>query len=132
MDMQATNAYGQYSPKWQFRFSFFDRHGAPSSPAWKAAFKQLPFGEKLKLNINFFALFFGCLYFFCVGMWRKGLTLLGLGIALGVVSAFLPDAIGRGLFIAFNLLTAMTANYAYYLVKVKGDEGFNPFQGMRW
>jgi RNA polymerase sigma-70 factor (ECF subfamily) len=30
------------SPKWQFRFDFFDRHGGPASPGFKPAFKALP------------------------------------------------------------------------------------------
>lgn len=58
----------QLSPKWQFRFAFFDRHGGPRDPAYKEALKTLPFGEKLKVGMNFYALFFGFIYFFILGL----------------------------------------------------------------
>lgn len=120
------------SPKWQFRFDFFDRYGAPSTPEYKAAFKALPFMDRLKINMNFFALFFGFIYFFILGMWRKALGLIGISLAVGIVAAFLPDAIGRGLGIAYSLLVGMAANYAYYLDQRKGSVSWNPFEGVRW
>ena len=66
----------QLSPKWQFRFDFFDRHGGPKDPAYKETLKTLPFGEKLKVGMNFYALFFGFIYFFILGLWRKALGLI--------------------------------------------------------
>jgi len=131
VDMDS-NIASSFSPKWQFRFDFFNTNGAPNSPAFKAAYKALPFGQKIKVNFNFFALFFGCIYLFILGMWRKALTILGLTLVLGVVLAFLPDPIGRGIAIAWSLFIALTTNYNYYLEKVKGDTSWNPFQGMRW
>ncbi|MGH8036465.1 MAG: DUF2628 domain-containing protein [Stenotrophomonas sp.] len=127
-----SNIASPRSPKWQFRFDFFNTHGAPNSPAFKAAYKALPFGQKIKVNFNFFALFFGCIYLFILGMWRKALTIVGLTVVLAVVVAFLPDAIGRGVAIAWSLLIALTTNYNYYLEQVKGDTSWNPFQGIRW
>lgn len=35
----------KYSAKWQTRFDFFDRHGAPSSPGFREVFKSLPFRQ---------------------------------------------------------------------------------------
>jgi hypothetical protein len=127
-----SNIASPYSPKWQFRFNFFTAHGAPNTPAFKAAYKALPFGQKIKVNFNFFALFFGCIYLFILGMWRKALTIVGLTVVLAVVLAFLPDVIGRGVAVAWTLLIALTTNYNYYLEKVKGDTSWNPFQGIRW
>jgi hypothetical protein len=127
-----SNIASSYSPKWQFRFNFFATHGAPNSPAFKAAYKALPFGQKIKVNFNFFALFFGCIYLFVLGMWRKALTIVGLTVVLAVVLAFLPDVIGRGVAVGWSLLIALTTNYNYYLEKVKGDTSWNPFQGIRW
>jgi hypothetical protein len=86
-----SNIASPRSPKWQFRFDFFSAHGAPSSPGFKAAYKALPFGQKIKVNFNFFALFFGCIYLFILGMWRKALTIVGLTVVLAVVLAFVPD-----------------------------------------
>ncbi|MBV6799435.1 DUF2628 domain-containing protein [Xanthomonas euvesicatoria] len=115
----------QLSPKWQFRFAFFDRHGGPRDPAYKEALKTLPFGEKLKVGIGF-------IYFFILGLWRKALGLIGVGLVVGIVASFLPGSFGNALSIPLALLAGMSANYAYYLDKVKGSTSFNPFEGMRW
>ena len=50
-----TTDLSQFSPKWQFRFNF-RQHGAPKNPGFKQAWK-LSFGDRLKINLNFFALF---------------------------------------------------------------------------
>lgn len=122
----------QYSPKWQFRFNFFEQHGAPNTPAFKEAYKALPFGQKLKVNFNFFALFFSWIYLFILGMWRKALSVLGLTIVLVILASFMPDIVARGLGMGWSLLIALTTNYSYYLDKVKGNVSWNPFEGMRW
>ncbi|KEZ74361.1 membrane protein, partial [Pseudomonas syringae pv. syringae FF5] len=36
-----------------------------------------------------------------------------------------------GLNVVFSLMYALTANYSYYLKEVKGEQGWNPFKGMR-
>lgn len=134
MDLDRTTAaspdFSQYSPKWQFRFGFFDRYGGPKSPEYKQAFKALKFGERIKVQSNFYAFFFGFIYFFILGLWRKALSLVGIVVVLSVVLAFLPDAIGRGVGVGFSVLASMSANYAYYLDKVKGSRSWNPFEGL--
>jgi hypothetical protein len=87
---------------------------------FKQAWKALSFGDRLKININFFALFFGAIYLFILGMWRKALVVIGINIALAIVTMFLPDVVARMLFIAMNLLVASSTNYSYYLEQVKG------------
>ena len=120
----------RFSPKWQFRFNFFQQHGAPKEPRFKEAWKALSFGDRLKININFFAFFFGFIYLFILGMWRKALVVIGIGLVLGIVSLFLPDIIARPLFIAMNFLVAASTNYSYYLEQVTGKASWNPFEGM--
>ncbi|OBU67969.1 hypothetical protein A9K58_08360 [Stenotrophomonas maltophilia] len=120
----------RFSPKWQFRFNFFQQHGAPKEPGFKQAWKALSFGDRLKINMNFFAFFFGPIYLLILGMWRKALSVLGISIALGVVTAFLPDVVARPVFIALSFLVASATNYSYYLEQVKGKVSWNPFDGM--
>ncbi|MGF6417321.1 ABC-type multidrug transport system fused ATPase/permease subunit [Stenotrophomonas sp. AN71] len=120
----------RFSPKWQFRFTFFQQHGAPKEPGFKQAWKALSFGDRLKVNINFFAFFFGFIYLLILGMWRKALVVIGIGIVLTIVSLFLPDVVARPLFIAMNFLVASSTNYSYYLEQVKGKASWNPFEGM--
>jgi len=77
-----TTDLSQFSPKWQFRFNFFRQHGAPKNPGFKQAWKALSFGDRLKINLNFFALFFGAIYLLILGMWRKALVVNVINILL--------------------------------------------------
>jgi hypothetical protein len=47
------------SKKWQERFVFFDQHGGPQAPAYRAAFKALPFKKHYLIAMNLFAFLFG-------------------------------------------------------------------------
>ena len=131
---------GKYSAKWQERFDFFDTYGAPSDPSYKEAFKTLPgFKKKILINANVIAFFFGPIYLFVLGLWKKNLALLGIfvaiNIALSVIFAIIgmefPRPLSTGLSIALSMMYALMANYAYYLKEVKGEQGWNPFKGMR-
>ncbi|MBI6550123.1 DUF2628 domain-containing protein [Xenorhabdus lircayensis] len=131
----------KYSEKWQERFEFFEKNGAPSSKEHKEAFKKLSALKRLKINMNFFAFFFGIFYFITIGMWKKGLTILGIGFALFfafiIFSMIVPippdyaEIIGTGLGTVMAALYAISANYAYYLKEIKGDDSWNPFKGLR-
>ena len=91
------------------------------------------------MSANVIAFFFGPIYFFVLGLWKKNLALIGVIIAvnivIGVIFAILgmdvPAALGTGLNVVFSMMYALTANYAYYLKEVKGEQGWNPFKGMR-
>lgn len=130
----------EYKPKWQKRFSFFDNYGAPSDPRHKQAVKELPdFKSKVLISANLIAFIFGPIYLFVLGLWKKNLALIGLMLAIQLVLAFvfallgkdMPQAIGSGLNVAFSMMYALTTNYAYYLKEVKGEQSWNPFEGMR-
>ena len=82
-----TTDLSQFSPKWQFRFNFFRQHGAPRTPASSRPGRHCPC-DRLKINLNFFALFFGAIYLLILGMWRKALVVIGINIALAIVSMF--------------------------------------------
>ena len=121
------------SPSWQKRFDFFNTYGLPNStPESKAAYQALTFLERVKLTSNILAFLFGPIYFFVKGMWRKGLTLLGIALA---VSAALfvfdvSDAVARAVGIGVSCLAMSTANYAYYLHVARGSESWNLFEGL--
>lgn len=140
--MSSTDELQTYnvSPKWQERFAFFDQHGGPKSPDFKQAFKQLPARKRLLINLNFIAFFFGPIYFFVLGLWKKNLAIIAfivaISIALTVVFALLgyeepPKAFNSGMNVVFALMYGLSANYAYYLKQVKGSQGWNPFEGLR-
>ncbi|MEJ5863300.1 DUF2628 domain-containing protein [Pseudomonas farsensis] len=125
-----------YKPKWQERFAFFEKNGNPFSETFKEAFKALPTGKRMLINMNFLAFFFGPIYLFVLGLWKKNLALLGISVGVGVVLAIyetvtgtlLPRALDTGINCGLAVLWAMTTNYAYYLKEVKGQQGWNPFE----
>ncbi|WP_426144023.1 DUF2628 domain-containing protein [Pseudomonas sp. DWP3-1-2] len=130
----------KYSEKWQERFAFFDAHGAPNAPGFKEALMKLPFKNKVRVNANIIAFFFGPIYLFVLGLWKKNLTmiaiLLTMNILLEIVYALTDFAYAKQLNFAvgfgMNTLYLFITNYAYYLQEVKGEQGWNPFKGMRW
>jgi asparagine N-glycosylation enzyme membrane subunit Stt3 len=136
-----TQAYSKYPAKWQERFAFLDAHGAPGTPSYKDAFKALPFMQRIKIGSSILAFFFGPIYFFILGLWRKALVGLALTVATCVVAFILyavlgpesrgADFISRMLGLAVTLMYAGTANYAYYLKEVKGQDSWNFFEGLR-
>ncbi|MEZ0365384.1 DUF2628 domain-containing protein [Mycobacterium sp. pUA109] len=128
------SAFADTPGPWRQRFEFFHAYGLPSSsPQARAAFKELPFGTRLRLNSNFLAFLFGPFYFFAKGMWRKGATLLAAGLAAGAVMYFIeaPDSIARAVTFGFGAAAMVTANYAYYLHAVQHSQSWNPFEGFR-
>lgn len=128
------------SEKWQERFAFFDQHGGPQAPGHKEALKALPFRKGLMIGMNFIAWFFGPIYLFVLGMWRKNLSLIAIISGIMIVSALievmfditLPHALNMGINVAFSMMYAKITNYGYYLTQVKGSKSWNPFEGMRW
>ncbi|MBV7569634.1 DUF2628 domain-containing protein [Pseudomonas sp. PDM27] len=140
--MSSTDELQTYnvSPKWQERFTFFDQYGAPKSPDFKRGFKQLPARKRILINLNFIAFFFGPIYFFVLGLWKKNLAIIAIIVALSFALALIftllgyeqaPKAFDTGMNVAFALMYGLSANYAYYLKQVKGSQGWNPFEGLR-
>lgn len=120
------------SPSWQKRFDFFNAYGLPNStPESRAAYRALSFMDRLKLTSNILAFLFGPIYFFVKGMWRKGLTLLGIFFAVEVVLVVLdvPDSLVRGIGFGLAAIAMTTANHAYYLHVVRGSQSWNLFEG---
>ena len=129
-----------YSAKWQARFDFFDLHGAPNSPGFKTALKQLPFQQKVKFNVNIIAFFFGPIYLFVLGLWKRNIILIllmivvftALELAFAMIGIDYPRHLDAGVGFGFNALYGVSTNYGYYLKEKKGEQGWNPFKGMRW
>lgn len=120
------------SDSWRWKFDFFHTYGLPSASAEaKAAYRNLSLMAKLRLTSNILAFLFGPLYFFVKGMWRKGLTLLGLTITVMTVLVVVgvSDMVVRAAGTGLAALAMSTANYAYYLHVVRGSQSWNPFEG---
>ena len=111
--------------------------GSPGSAEYRAGYRALPFGKRLLIGSNVIAFFFGPIYFFVIGLWKKGLTLLGIWfvLVLGMVGfeemsgGVIPDIVVRGIGFGMAALYMLVANYAYYLHKAKGVQSWNPLEG---
>lgn len=127
-----------YSEKWQERFNFFDEYGSPYTPRARESLKKSKLGLRVMININFIAFFFGFIYFFVLGLWRKNLVLFAICIAVGITITIIENisgivitqAVESGINCGFCYIWAITANYAYYLKEVKGSKSWNPFEGL--
>ncbi|RAU49345.1 DUF2628 domain-containing protein [Pseudomonas sp. RIT412] len=88
------------------------------------------------MNFNFIAFFFGIIYFFVLGLWRRNLSMVGIIVvvylAIGFGSVILDIEISasfnRGLACGIYAWYACTANIAYYLKEIKGNNGWYPFK----
>ncbi|WP_057433376.1 DUF2628 domain-containing protein, partial [Pseudomonas amygdali] len=107
---------------------------------FSVSLKSLPgVRKKIRINLNVIAYFFGPIYFFVLGLWKKSLALLGIMLTTNalilmvctLLETEVPYALGGGLTVAYSLMYALTVNYSYYLKEVKGEQGWNPFKGMR-
>lgn len=128
----------QYPEKWQTRFAFFDLYGAPNTPEHKEALRAEKITQQISLSLNFIAFFFGFIYFFKLGLWKKNLVLIAIFMMIASIEDSLGLRTGSSLFQALSdgihlvclLMWSVTANYAYYLKEVKGSDGWNPFEGI--
>lgn len=132
--------YSVLPQKWQDRFKFFDEHGGPATPEFKAALSKLDFKDKIKYGANIISFFFGWIHFFVLGMWKKNLVILGVCIVFGIIFGTLVAGLGfpigtvkiisRAFNLVFMIGYSMIANYAYYLHVVKGSQSWNPLEGI--
>ncbi|WP_233874246.1 DUF2628 domain-containing protein [Paraburkholderia adhaesiva] len=126
-------------PKWRERFEFFEQYGAPSSAEFSAAFRILPGRKKRLISASWLGFFFGPLYWLALGMWRRAVTWLAIALAVGVLEAVfevatnidIPHGIDFGINMGFAVAASLCTNYPFYLKTVKGDNGWNPFAGLR-
>ncbi|MNN89876.1 hypothetical protein D3C81_2077520 [compost metagenome] len=100
----------------------------------------MPARKRILINLNFIAFFFGPIYFFVLGLWKKNLAIIAIIVALSFSLALIftllgyeqaPKAFDTGMNVVFALMYGLSANYAYYLKQVKGSQGWNPFEGLR-
>jgi hypothetical protein len=111
------------STTWKARFKAFQQYG-PADTAWHGhkftstepilAMKGTSV-FKSDNHVSFAALFCGPLWYFAKGMWKKAITLIGLG----VLSFIIDTKIGiRCTFMVPSVIAAYSASYDYYRAKV--------------
>ncbi|WP_417276524.1 DUF2628 domain-containing protein [Castellaniella sp.] len=113
----------EISKGWQKRFSLVEKAGGPKL---KEA-RNLPFGERCSVSFSFLAFFFGPIYYLIKGMWRKAITLLGIGLVAVIVLEFvlglfnLPSEIISSFVIPMIFATRAVPDYYKKVVEGKDD-----------
>ena len=113
------------SEGWKRKFHVMDDLNSITDPKEKKAyFKSLTWGERFGQS-NILAFLFGFIYFFVKGMWKPGLTFLGISVVLLIVLVVLNienDSILRAIGIGYSVVAMTRANILYYSKKVLGKE----------
>lgn len=132
----------KYNNKWQMRFEHFNHIYEPGtgyfslikSPSSKLRLKAMGVLDQNKINFNFWALFFGPLWYMTRGMAFKGLL-----VALIMSICFFANAVfvqGGVIGIALGWLPALIfasrANYDYYLSEIHGISKWQGFWSKWW
>lgn len=80
-------------------------------------------GKALWQTFNIWAFLFNCIYYFAKGMWRKGLLLLGMSVAITVISNALnlPPALSFGISMLIPIIAMQSAYYDLYRKHVRSE-----------
>lgn len=106
------------SDAWKRKFRLIEKAGGPTLPN----FRELPFGERYALGLNFLAFLFGPFYYLAKGLWRQAVLYFILAFALVVVLELVGlGKISRGIGYGFAAVYGLRANTSYYRRVVLGE-----------
>ena len=113
------------SESWKRKFHVMDDLNSIKDPKEKKAyFKSLSWGERFGQS-NILAFLFSWIYFLIKGMWKPGLTYLGIYAVMLIALLVLnieSDSIYRAAGIGYGVLAMTRANVLYYTKKVLGKD----------
>ena len=93
------------------------QHYAARFATKEAAFKALKVRQRLTIQMNFIAFFCSWIYLFVLGLWKKAIIVL----LLGILSLFVGALIGVNILgIAVAAYVAVNTNKWFYEKEVKG------------
>jgi len=111
------------SAKWQRRFALIQKAGG----AKLGSMNKLTMSERLAVKFNVWGFFFGPFYYAFLGMWKRALTLLGVGVAIILIGEVLLSAIGAPQSVASFFVAGFFAgkvNVDYCKKQVLNDNGW--------
>lgn len=88
---------------------------------------KLTMSERLAVKFNVWGFFFGPFYYAFLGMWKRALTLLGVGVAIILIGEVLLSAIGAPQSVASFFVAGFFAgkvNVDYCKKQVLNDNGW--------
>ncbi|MCX7514414.1 DUF2628 domain-containing protein [Frateuria sp. STR12] len=106
------------SAAWKRRFRLIERAGGPALPR----FRELPYGDRIGLNFNMLAFFFGPFYYLAKGLWRQAILYFILAVALVMLLEVTGlGKISRAVGYGFAAVYGIRANVSYYKKVVLGE-----------
>ena len=113
----------ELTPVWQRKFHLIEKAGGPPN---LPKLKDLSFGKRFSVMINWWAVIAGPIYYVIKGMWKKALSYLALVIGVGVVFGLVAgdSALGNSATYIGPLLFGFKANIDYYKKTVLNDNGW--------
>jgi|GEM_PF-2154820 len=123
------------SDSWKQTFKIFEKIGAEGQSIYQSmnspALKVLSFKEKLKINFNLWAFFFGPFYYIVKKMWLKGAVIFGgitlFNILLTLIEVIFDTSIPQQFYwLPGSILCAQMVNYDYHRFKVHHETMWKP------
>ncbi|MDD5395561.1 MAG: GYF domain-containing protein [Thiothrix sp.] len=109
---------------WKTKFALIEKAGGYKLPH----FRDLTYGERRKVVINFWGFFFVGFYYLAKGMWKKAIVLTTLCFAAIVILEMILHAMGitntRITSFIASAVFATRANIDYYKKMVLNDNGW--------
>jgi hypothetical protein len=104
------------SEGWKEKFRLIEKAGGAGLPR----FRDLPFGERMAVNTNWLAFFFGIFYLLAKGMWRPAISIFVIASAIFAALEMMGFGGVRG-GVAVGVMCSMGANRWYYRQVVLGE-----------
>ncbi|MBV5292867.1 MAG: DUF2628 domain-containing protein [Curvibacter lanceolatus] len=122
---QATQrkAEGALSDKWVKRFALIQKAGGAKLPA----LGKLPMSERLAIKFNILGFLFGPFYYAFLGMWKRALTMLGVGLSIVLIGEVVLKAVGAHQSLASFFMAGFFAgkvNLDYFKKQILNDNGW--------
>ena len=115
------------STAWQRRFAFYRAYGWPFTGEGAAALRKMPFATARALSFNVWGFLFGPIYYYALGLWKRGTSLLGLAVVFSIVCQHLfGDTALRVVGVTEAALFACLVNYPYFIQVTEGRDDWNP------
>lgn len=106
------------SETWKRRFRLIEKAGGVQM----THFRDLSFGERMSINFNLLAFFFGPVYYLIKGLWRPAVAYLLIIVSLAVVLDVAGlDRLARSVGYGMAAVYSLRANLAYYRKTVLGE-----------
>jgi len=133
MELETRNWPANLSALWQRRFEFYALSGSPFSRSGRDAYGALSAGDRLELGFNWWAFFFGILYYIFLGITKRGVGLAAISLIFWLILLSVDASTWwmRAHAIATQTVFGGMANYYYFIRITRGRDEWDPLKDVR-